>query len=147
MEEKKITKKLGTDKVFKNNNGKIKIGTTNKFDCKAIYIRLETWVTPEESLQTSIEAIRRRFIANIHNLSNIYFEGVKTYLIDYDYALIKENDKPGKKSFINIEITLLAENRFEYNKDLIFDGEMFGDNLFTLLETLSNHFTMCSSKK
>ena len=140
-------KKLGRTNKFNNKNGKVIIGTVNSIDCKAIYIRLETWMTPVESLEASIQAIRRRLIANMNNLSNIYFNDVKTSLIDYDYACTKDTDKLGRKSFVSIEITLLSKTRFEWNKDLIFNGEMYGDSCFSLLETLSEHFDMSTTKK
>ena len=146
MEEIK-RKKLGKTKKINHKFGKIVVGTVNSIDCKAAYVRLETWITTEESLETSIAAIRRRFIANLYNLSNVYFECLKRSIIDYDYASTKDTDKPGKKSFVAIEITLLAEDRFEFNKDFIFNAEMFGDSLFSLLQSLSEHFNISSSKK
>jgi len=146
MEEKKI-KKLGTEKKFKHKCGKIITGTVDKTNCRAAYVRLETWVTVEESLETSIEAIRRRLIANMYSVSHTYFEGLKSTLIDYQYNLTKGYDKSGKKSFISIEITLLAKDKFDWNEDFIFNCEAFGDTLFCLLETLSNKFSMSVSKK
>jgi len=147
MEDKKNEKKLGTEKKFLHKDGKILVGTINKKDCRAAYVRLETWVTPKESLEASIQAIRRRLIANMYQLSNIYFEGLKSTLIDYQYNLTKEKDVAGKKSFISIEITLLAKDKFDWNEDFIFNCEAFGDTIFTLLQTLSNHFDMSPSKK
>ena len=146
MEEKKI-KKLGTEKKFNHKSGKILVGTMDKKDCRAAYVRLETWVTVEESLEASIEAIRRRLIANMYSVSHTYFEGLKSSLIDYQYNETKCYDKSGKKSFISIEITLLAKDKFDWNEDFIFNCEAFGDTIFTLLQTLSNHFDMSPSKK
>lgn len=147
MEIKKNEKKLGTKKKISHKNGKILLGTTNKFDCRAAYVRLETWVTVEESLEASIQAIRRRLIANMYRVSNIYFEGLKSTLIDYQYNETKCYDKSGKKSFISIEITLLADDRFDYDENFIYNCEAFGDTIFELLETLSNDFSMSISKK
>jgi hypothetical protein len=146
MEDKK-NKKLGKQKVYNHNNGKIKVGTTNKKDCRAAYVRLETWVTVEESVETSIQAIRRRFIANLNRLSNIYFEGLKTHIIDYDYNQTKGKDKSNKTSFISIEITLIPKTKFEFDNDFEFAGFNFGDTLFSLLDTLDEHFIMTPSKK
>jgi len=147
MEIKKNEKKLGAEKKFLHKNGKILVGTTNRFDCRAAYVRLETWVTVEESLETSIQAIRRRLIANIYRVSNIYFQGLKSTLIDYQYNVTKCYDKAGKKSFISIEITLLADDRFDYDENFIFNCEAFGDTLFSLLESLNEHFDMSPSFK
>jgi hypothetical protein len=147
MQTKKNEKKLGSEKKFLHNDGKILVGTINRFDCRAAYVRLETWVTVEESLEASIEAIRRRLIANMYSVSHTYFEGLKSTLIDYQYNLTKGYDKGGKKSFISIEITLLAKDKFDWNEDFIFNCEAFGDTIFTLLQTLSDNFSMSVSKK
>ncbi len=145
--KKKNEKKLGCEKKFSHTNGKILIGTINKKDCRAAYVRLETWVTVEESLEASIEAIRRRLIANMYSVSHTYFERLKSTLIDYQYNQTKGYDKSGKKSFISIEITLLAKDKFDWNEDFIFNCEAFGDTIFTLLQTLSDNFSMSVSKK
>ena len=147
MVDKKKIKKVGTSKKFSNNSGKIVIGTVNKHSCNAAYIRLETWMTPTESLETSIKVIRRRFLANMYKISNLYFDSLKSTLIDYDYSTTTLSDKPGRKSFVAIEITILAKDKFKWNKDFIFSCQNFGDSLFTLLETLSEHFDIHISKK
>lgn len=147
MEEKKI-KKLGKQKKFGHKCGKIVVGTTNAENCKATYVRLETWMTTSVSLDASIEAIRRRFIVNLSKYTRIYFEDdVRTHIIDYDYSTTKLTDKPGKKSFVAIEITLLANSKFDFDSDFIFSCQNFGDTCFSLLETLSSHFSMDISKK
>ncbi len=146
MEDKK-NKKCGTEKTIKHKNGKIIIGTIDKTNCRAAYVRLETWVTVQESLETSIASIRRRIIANRYRIFNVYFEGLKSSLIDIAYNKTKGYGYAGKKSFISIEITLLADDRFDYDEDFIFNCQAFGDTLFELLETLSEYFDMSPSFK
>ena len=148
MEIKK-NKKCGTEKTIKHKNGKIIFGTVDKSKdgCFSVYVRLETWITVEDSLDTSIQAIRRRIIANRYRMFNIYFKGLKSSLIDYQYNQTKGKDIAGKKSFISIEVTLLANDKFDWNEDFIFNCEAFGDTLFELLETLSQHFDMSPSFK
>ena len=145
--QKEKNKKLAIQKKYNHNNGKILVGTVDKSNCKSAYVRIETWITVEESLDSSIQAIRRRLIANMHSVSNIYFEGLKSTLIDYNYNQTKEKDIAGKKSFISIEITLLSKDKFDWNDDFVFSCETFGDTIFGLLETLSEHFDMTPSKK
>ena len=148
MDDKKNLKKLGKQRKFSHKCGKIKVGTTNAVDCKATYIRLETWMTPEESIETSIEAIRRRFIANLSKYTRIYFDdAVRTHIVDYDYSTTKLTDKPGRKSFVAIEITILANTKFNFDSDFIFECQNFGDTCFSLLETLSSNFSMSVLKK
>ena len=146
MENKK-NKKCGTEKTIKHKNGKIIIGTIDRVNCRAAYIKLETWITVEESLTASIQAIRRRIIANRNRIFNIYFEGLNSSLIDIAYNKTKGYGDAGKKSFISIEITLLADDKFIYDEDFIFNSQAFGDTLFSLLETLSEHFDMSPSFK
>lgn len=140
-------KKSGAQKKYNHKYGKILVGTVDKSNCKSAYVRLETWITVEESLEASIGAIRRRLIANMYSVSNIYFEGLKSTLIDYNYSQTKEKDISGKKSFISIEITLLAKDKFDWGGDFVFSCQTFGDTIFSLLETLSEHFDMTPSKK
>lgn len=146
MEIKK-NKKCGTEKTIKHKNGKIIVGTIDRVNCNAAYIKLETWVTVEESLTASIQAIRRRIIANRNTIFNIYFQGLNSSLIDIAYNKTKGYGDAGKKSFISIEITLLADDRFIYDEDFIFNSQAFGDTLFSLLESLSDKFSMSVSKK
>jgi hypothetical protein len=145
--EKEKNKKLGIQKKYNHKHGKVIVGTVDKSNCKSAYVRLETWVTVEQSLEASIQAIRRRLIANMYSVSHVYFEGLKSTLIDYQYNLTKGYDKSGKKSFISIEITLLAKDKFDWNGDFVFSCYNFGDTIFGLLETLSEHFDMSVSKK
>lgn len=131
-------KEMGSEKKFEHEFGKVIVGTVNKRNCKSVYVRLECYVKPEVSLVESIAAIRRKFIANQYKVSRTYFERLKSTMIDYGYPQTKGTDKPGKVSFISIEITLFAENVFEFDKDFIFAARMFGDTMFTLLESIDS---------
>lgn len=131
-------KEMGSEKKFEHEFGKVIVGTVNKRKCKSVYVRLECYVKPEVSLVESIAAIRRKFIANQYNVSRTYFEGLKSTMIDYGYPQTKVTDKPGKVSFITIEFTLLANDIFCYDKDFIFTARMFGDTMFTLLESIDS---------
>jgi hypothetical protein len=140
--------KIGKERVYKHEKGKIVVGTTNYKDCKSIYIRIETWVTPEESLFDSVYKIRRRIKANMRVFGPTYFENdYGSYMIDVDFNQTKGKDKPGKKSFIAIEVTISANKTFEFNSDLLFVAKNFGDTLFSLLDTLSEDFDISPSKK
>jgi hypothetical protein len=140
--------KLGRERVYAHEKGKILVGTTNYKDCKSIYIRIETWMTPCDTLFDSVKVLRRRVKANMRVFGPTYFENdYGSHMIDVSFNQTKEKDKPGKKSFISIEITLLAKDKFDWNEDFIFNCEAFGDTIFTLLQTLSNHFDMSPSKK
>ena len=131
-----MEKEIGSEKKFDHELGRIIVGTVNKRDCKSVYVRLECYVKPEVSLESSIALIRRRFIANQYQVSRTYFEGLKSTIIDYRFPETKIKDKPSKVSFIAIEMTLLANDVFCYDKDFIFTARMFGDTMFTLLETI-----------
>jgi hypothetical protein len=141
-----MANKTGIERTYKHKCGKILVGTTNKKDCKAAYVTLETYIIPEGFLSESIDKIRRRIKAKMRLFGPTYFEDkYKSYLINIDYNQTK--DIPGKKSFIAIEITLLANNTFNFNPDFVFNCYSFADTLFCLLETLSEDFSMSTSLK
>jgi hypothetical protein len=143
-----MAEKLGKERVYKHEKGKVLVGTINVKQCKTIYVRLETWITPEESLFTSVDKIRRRIKANMRVFGATYFENdYNTYTIDVAFNKTKEKDKPGKKSFIAIELTIYANNTFPFDNNLLFVGKNFGDTLFSLLETLSEDFSISDTKK
>jgi hypothetical protein len=140
--------KIGKQKEYKVEKGKIVIGTSNCKICKSIFIRVETWITPEQSLFDCINMIRRRIKANMRVFGPQYFGNeYQTYLLDNEYNRTKEKDIPGKKSFIAIEMTIMPNKQFEYNNELMLSSKSFGEAIFELLETFSDNFDISNSKK
>lgn len=140
--------KIAFEKEFKHDKGKIYVGSMNKKEGKTMYIKLSTYITPTDSLFDCVDKIKRRFKANMYRIAQTYFEEeFKTYLLSVEFNQTKVHDKPGKRSYIAVEVTLFAKNRFNIDKDLIFAANNFGDTLFSLLETFTEDFDINPSKK
>lgn len=136
MKEKKF-KKSGKEKEFKHKLGKIVVGTTDKNNCTSCYLKLSTYATPEYTILESVNKIRRKIKANMNMIGRTYLgDKYKTYLLNTEFNQTVIQDKPNKKQYIAIELTLFANSTFEFNDDFIFALENMGDTLFTLLETV-----------
>ena len=130
-------KKIGKERTFKHESGNIVIGTLDKKNCTSCYLSLETYITPEYSLIQCVDKIRRRLKANMDIIAKTYFEGdLSRYLLNIDYNTTKGKDKPLKTSFIRIELTLFAKDKFDFDKDFIYTLTQMGDTVFTLIETI-----------
>ena len=128
-----IEKQRGKERTFKHEIGKIVVGTIDKKNCSSVYLSLETRITPEYSLVESVDKIRRKLKANMRFIGSTYLEQLDTYLIAIDYNQTKTQDKPGKVSFIRIELTLFGD--FEWDDDFIFTLNQMGDTILTLVST------------
>lgn len=136
MEEKNL-KKIGTEKEFKHELGKITVGTVDKKNCISCYVKISTYAIPENSIAESIDMIRRRVKANMFNIGLTYLEDdFRTYNLQTECNTTKVKDKPGKKQYIAAEVTLFANHTFEYNKDFVFVLENIGKTLFDLISTV-----------
>lgn len=130
-------KKTGTEKDFAHKLGKITVGTVDKNNCNSCYLKLSTYATPEYSIFESVDKIRRKVKANMQMIARTYLgDDYKTYLLATEYNQTVVHDKPNKKQYIAIELTLFANGSFEFNKDFIFTLQQMGDTLFTLIDTV-----------
>lgn len=146
MEEKNL-RKIGTEKEIKHKFGKITVGTIDKKDCKSIYLKLSTWITPSGYLSESIDKIKRRIRANMFKIGNTYLDNFGTYIVDFEFNQTHAKDKPLKKSYIAVEITLFpSDSRFEYDNDMIFTLQNMGDTIFELINTIDD-FDLAATKK
>lgn len=127
-------KKTGTNKKFEYNGLNFNVGTIDTKNTKAAFVELSMWMTSHRGLETSIEAIRRRFRANLGKVSRIYIDGLKSTLIDYVAPdLNSAAAVSGKSTYISIEITLLANGKFIWDEDFIDSCEHLGKSLFDIL--------------
>lgn len=93
-------------------NVKIGYGTVDHKNLKTIYIKLNSWITPENSgidFNSLLLKARRKIKLHIYHLQNDFFK--KESIVDFD--LRTKGVKMGKKSFLNIEITLFTEKHFD----------------------------------
>jgi hypothetical protein len=130
-------KQRGKERTFKHEMGNIVVGTLDKKNCTSCYLSLETYITPEYSLIESVDKIRRRLKANINTIGLTYLDGdLSRYLINIDYNITKEKDKPLKTSFIRFELTLFSKDKFEFDDDFIYTLTQMGDTIITLIESV-----------
>ena len=94
------------------NDVKIGFGTVDFKNLKTIYLKLNSWVQPEnetEDYDTLIYKSRRRIKEMIYNLKNPYFR--EQCIVDLDIRT--KGIKLEKRSFMNLEVTLYVDSFFD----------------------------------
>jgi hypothetical protein len=94
------------------NDVKIGYGTVDFKNLKTIYLKLNSWLQPEndtEDFNLIISKTRRSIKENIYNLKNENFKPQS--IVDLDIRT--KGIKLEKKSFMNLEITLYVEKVFD----------------------------------
>lgn len=98
------------------NDVKVGYGTVDQKKLKTIYLKLNSWLEPEND-ETNYDKIvsqsQRRIKNRIHDLSSDLFK--KESIVDFDVRT--KGLKSGKKSFLNLEITLFTEKQFDIRSD------------------------------
>jgi len=93
-------------------NVKIGYGTVDYKNLKTIYIKLNSWLQPEDELINYNELVsktKRRIKLRIYEIRNKFFR--KENIVDIDIRT--KGIKMEKKSFMNIEITLFTVGNFD----------------------------------
>lgn len=93
-------------------NVKIGYGTVDFKNLKTIYLKLNSWIQPEnetDDFDSLIHKTRRRIKEIIFNNKNDYFKPQS--IVDLDVRT--KGIKMEKRSFMNLEITLYVENQFD----------------------------------
>ena len=101
-------------------NVKIGYGTVDHKKLKTIYIKLNSWLAPEsedEEFNNIISKTKRKVKLRIYNLHSELFK--KESIVDLDVRT--KGIKLGKKSFLNLEITLFTEKTFDIRSDELRD--------------------------
>jgi hypothetical protein len=94
------------------NNVKIGYGTVDFKNLKTIYLKLNSWVQPEnetEDFNSTIYKSRRKIKEIIYNLRSPYFK--QQSIVDLDIRT--KGIKLEKRSFMNLEITLYVDKQFD----------------------------------
>ena len=94
------------------NDVKIGYGTVDFKNLKTIYLKLNSWLQPEnetEDFDAIISKSKRKIKSSIHNLKNPYFK--QENIVDLDIRT--KGIKLEKRSFMNLEITLYVNDKFE----------------------------------
>ena len=92
-------------------NVKIGYGTVDYKNLKTIYIKLNSWIEPEdeEEFNELLSKTKRKIKLRIYDLKSDLFK--KESIVDLDVRT--KGIKLGKKSFINLEITLFTQKHFD----------------------------------
>jgi len=107
-------KKGKTAKLNGFNDVKASYGTVDSKEFKSIYLNLQSWVTPKDDYDNW-----NRIVSNLHrgikhtvhnNLNNKMF----THNIIVDLDLRTSGISYGKKSFMNLEITLFLKQEIDF---------------------------------
>ena len=100
------------------NDVKIGYGTVDFKNLKTIYLKLNSWVQPEnetDDFDHMIHKTRRKVKEILYNLKNPYFK--QQSIVDLDIRT--KGIKLEKRSFMNLEITLYVDKQFDVkSKDI-----------------------------
>ena len=94
------------------NDVKIGYGTVDFKNLKTIYLKLNSWVQPEnetDDFDHMIHKSRRKVKEIIYNLKDPYFK--QQSIVDLDIRT--KGIKLEKRSFMNLEITLYVDTQFD----------------------------------
>jgi hypothetical protein len=122
------------------NDVKIGYGTVDSKNLKTIYLKINSWVQPKnenEDFDFTILKSRRLIKEIISNLKLEYFKPQSIVDLDIRTKGIKKE----KKSFMNLEVTLYVEKKFDvkskeikstikYITETIIDNGLSDKNLF-----------------
>lgn len=121
-------------------NVKIGYGTVDHKNLKTIYIKLNSWVDPKnenDKYEELLSKTKRKIKLRIYKLNADYFE--RESIVDLDVRT--KGIKIGKKSFLNLELTLFMRKKLDIRsvefkhlirnliKDII-DSDLESKNLF-----------------
>jgi hypothetical protein len=111
------------------NDVKMGYGTVDFKNLKTIYLKINTWVQPEnetEDFNSTIHKSRRKIKEIIYNLKNPYFK--QQSIVDLDIRT--KGIKLEKRSFMNLEVTLYVEKQFDVkSKELKTFIKDLGENI------------------
>ena len=127
------------------NDVKIGYGTVDFKNLKTIYLKLNSWLQPEnetDDFDHMIHKTRRRIKELIYNIRNPYFK--QQSIVDLDIRT--KGIKLEKRSFMNLEITLYVDKQFDVkSKDiknnikdilsLVIEEGLSDKNLFNFYKT------------
>lgn len=94
------------------NDVKIGYGTVDHRNLKTIYLKLNSWIQPEnetDDFDSLINKTRRKIKEQVYSLRTPYFKS--QCIVDLDIRT--KGIKMEKRSFMNLEITLYVENAFD----------------------------------
>ncbi len=128
-------------------NVKIGYGTVDHKNLKTVYLKLNSWVQPEndnDDFDSSIYKSRRRIKELLYNLRNENFK--PQCIVDLDIRT--KGIKLEKRSFMNLEVTLFVEKQFDIRtKDVKTQIKRIIENIIDDGLTNKNLYNFHKSKK
>ena len=112
-------KKGKTSKLSGYRNARVTYGTVDSKELKSIYINFQTWLSPKKEFEkwnkqiTILERNIKQVVIDTIN-KKIFKE---TFIIDLDVKL--SGLSYGKKSFVNLEITLFTTQIMDFREQSI----------------------------
>lgn len=149
-ESKYIKKMIGGSFNHITTDGlKYEVGTIDKKDCKSIYVELKCWLTTSISVDELIKLFKKRLRLKQHELTYGTFGGlIKGFFTSFDFAETKFHGKPGGTTYFILEVTLMADGRFDwYDKTLQGKLKGYGDDLYQLLKDIEVDFIFSAYSK
>ena len=136
-----------TLKVSGFDNLKVSYGTVDFKNFKSLYLNIQSWLQPKADLESWDRVVNnlRKEIKHVVNdiINPIFFEN--NYIVDLD--LRTSGIQYGKKSFMNLEITLyvkpnVAFKSTELRNEITYISTSINDKAF-----LNNNYFNCASTK
>ena len=113
-----MVKKGKETKLINDNSFRVKYGTIDCVDMKSIYIDINSWIIPKNSIekQNELNSIGFDLKKKIYNTINTkYFKNY--FIVDFDVAL--SGLKEGKKSFMNLNVVVYPNTRMKFNSEIV----------------------------
>ena len=141
-------KKGKTSKIIGFPSAKVSYGTVDSKNLKSLYLNLQSWVTPNYDYENW-----DRFVSNLSkSIKNSIYEVIDTelykpkYIVDLD--LRTSGIVFGKKSFMNLEITLFLEKELDFKDPQIKDSlKKISKNIYVENFIKNEYFEFTVSKK
>ena len=141
-------KKGKTSKIIGFPSTKVSYGTVDSKNLKSLYLNLQSWVTPNYDYENW-----DRIVSNLSkSIKNSIYEVIDTelykpkYIVDLD--LRTSGIVFGKKSFMNLEITLFLEKELDFKDPQIKDSlKKISKNIYVENFMKNEYFEFTVSKK
>ena len=141
-------KKGKTSKIIGFPSAKITYGTVDSKNLKSLYLNLQSWVTPIDEFENW-----ERIVSNLSkSIKNSVFEVIDAqiykpkYIVDLD--LRTSGIVYGKKSFMNLEVTLFLEKELDFKDPQIKDSlKKISRNIYVENFMKNEYFDFAVSKK
>lgn len=132
-------KRIGSEQTFVYDKFKLLVGTISKHDTTSVYIKIDTYLKPNEILSETVAKMKRKIRANNYNIVASTFNGsVNHMLADYIYGETERVNKKLTKEFFSVEFTLLFDDYYQF-KDLIPQCTQYGCTMFELIDEFGEY--------